>query len=146
LQCRQSGVHERTFQYKILGNHPSFLNFVYRYLYQHLSERLHIDEAIIDYNLTRLDEAMLTIAMNNDQQYCIDNDQHRMEERDITFDVSQMAIALEIFLQTDGNSIYMNKFFVLFTFDFSRYVIYENMFLSWCTTSFRRRSFLCESS
>ena len=36
--------------------------------------------------------------MNNDQQ------QKSTEERDTPFDVSQLAIALEIFLQTDGMS------------------------------------------
>ena len=97
VQCRQEGAYDRPFQYKILGNNPSFLNFIYRYVYQHLGERLHIDEAIIDYNLTRLDEAMVTIAIKNDLQ------QKSTEERDIAFDISQLAIALEIFLQTDGN-------------------------------------------
>jgi hypothetical protein len=61
-----------------------------------------VDEAIIDYNLTRLDEAMVTMAMNNDRQYWTDEQQQTKEERDISFDMTQLAIALEIFLQTDG--------------------------------------------
>jgi hypothetical protein len=39
---------------------------------------------------------MVTIAMNNDQQ------KRCAEQQDIAFDASQLAIALEIFLQTDG--------------------------------------------
>ncbi len=78
------------------------MNCVYQYLYHHLSQRLQVDEAIIDYNLTRLDEAMVTMAMNNDRQYWTDEQQQTKEERDISFDMTQLAIALEIFLQTDG--------------------------------------------
>ena len=107
LQRRQFGVFQRPFEYKILGNHPSFLNSTYQYLYQHLSERLHVDPAIIDFNLARLDEVMSTLAMNNDQQYWTDEQQRTREERDIALDFTQIAMTLEIFLQTDGKEKYI---------------------------------------
>ena len=102
-------MYPRPFEYKILGDNSSFLNSIYQSLYQDLSKRLHIDEAIIDYNLTRLDEAMVMMARNNDWQYWTDEQQNNHEERGITFDVSQLVTALEIFLQTDGN--YSQLFF-----------------------------------
>ena len=117
LQRRQFGVYQRPFEYKILGNSPSFLNSTYQYFYQHLSERLHIDPTIIDFNLTRLDEAMSTLAMNNDRQYWTHEQQGTREERDIAVDFVQLAIALEIFLQTDGNYIHAS-IHVMFFFSF----------------------------
>ena len=105
LQCRQRDQYPCPFQYQLLGNSPSFLNFIYRYLYQHLSARLQIDEALIDFNLTRLDEAMSILAMNNDWQYWTEEQQRTKDQRNIVFDLSQWAIALEIFLQTDGTTV-----------------------------------------
>lgn len=102
LQRRQVGVYQPAFYYQILGHQPSFLNSTFQYLYQHLSERLHIDPTIIDFNLARLDEAMSTLAMNNDRQYWTKEQQRTREERNIAVDLVQLAIALEIFLQTDG--------------------------------------------
>lgn len=100
---RQQGQHPLPFEYHILGQIPSFMNFVYRYLYQQLSERLHIDEGLIDFNLTRLDETLVTMITHQNQQYWTDEQQKCKSDRFHPFDAYQWALALEIFLQVDGN-------------------------------------------
>jgi len=60
---------------------------------------------------------MFMMARSNDQQYWTDEQQKTKEGRDISFDVSQLALALEIFLQTDGNYIlivFPRNFFFFF--------------------------------
>ena len=102
LQCRQPNKYPLPFDYQLQGHRPSFMNFIFQYLYQSLSERFHLDKSIIDFNFTRLDEAMTIMTIQHDQQYWTEEQQKTKEERHLSFDFSQLALALEIFLQTDG--------------------------------------------
>lgn len=107
-QHRQSGRYLLPFSYEILNQEQhSFMNFIYRYLYEHLNERFHVDLSILDYNLTRLDETMTIMCMQHDQQYWTDEQRKYREDRSIQFDFAQIALALEIFLQVDVDLFYI---------------------------------------
>ena len=99
LRRRQAGTFQRQFNYvgkKDRTNIPSFMKFIYRNFILSLSQRLKVDESIIDFNLTRLDEITAqTIRQRTD---------HSESGFGRTYHMHEWPVALEIFLQIDGKS------------------------------------------
>jgi hypothetical protein len=108
----------------------SFFYKKYRELYADLSRRLHINDAIIDYNYKRLLKCF-DIMTNERIHYGFQK--HSLTNGDV-LPIHEYAIALEFFVQFDCmfQKKYPIYFFILFLFFFSKYFLYENMFISWC--------------
>jgi hypothetical protein len=90
FERRQSGAFPRQFEYienKTLRV-PSFMKFIYRNFLLELSEKLKIDQSILDFNLIRLKEVT---------RQCDPNMAYHMHE---------WPMALEIFLQIDRKYIF----------------------------------------
>lgn len=109
LQFRRHGYFQSPVQYRriLSQDNESFFNRIYRTIYEDLGQRLHVDKALIDYNLTRLDEAMSRIEINRLQQYYTVEQLKTARDRLMHFDIEQYALALEIFLQFDVDLFYM---------------------------------------
>jgi hypothetical protein len=104
--------------------------------YGDLIQRLKVDMTILDYNYIRLNKYMRMllyeqIRIFNLRPYGIQ-----------LIDEKEYPLALEFFLQFDGmfdNDITVKFviFMLLFLwFLYSKYVLYENMFISFCSTSY----------
>ncbi len=115
LEYRKQGAFTRQFEYiENKNSHiPSFMKFIYKNFIFNISKKLKVDESIIDFNLTRLDEITIqslllnctTNKKNSNNIYHNLNQAYRMHE---------WPIALEIFLQIDGKkNIYIIGFFFL---------------------------------
>ena len=94
LQCRQSDAFQAQFKLierkeKHLAIIPSFMKYLYCNLILHLSRLWKVDECIIHYNLTRLDEITTQVI-------------HCRKDHRQTYHLHEWSIALEIFLQIDG--------------------------------------------
>ena len=92
---------------------PSFFKFIYRNFIRDLSRKLKVSESILDFNLVRLNEITQQIALTPKMAHSTLNAAYHMHE---------WPIALEIFLQIDGNKITKKNvfsFFVVFDFRLS---------------------------
>jgi hypothetical protein len=112
LEYRKRGAFKCQFEYiENKNSHiPSFMKFVYKNFIVNMSKKLKVDESIIDFNLTRLDEVTIqSVLLNCNTNQKNLNHAYRMQE---------WPIALEIFLQIDGkqNSILTYIFFFFFFF------------------------------
>ena len=105
LKRRQPGAYKCPFQF--IENHKnrmsSFMIFLYRNLVVVMSEKLKVDPSIIDYNLTRLDECVSTVVNKRVREFPSEKQYpyHRA-----FFRVEEWQIALEFFLQFDGEHCY----------------------------------------
>jgi hypothetical protein len=76
-------------------NIPSIFWPIYQELFANVSEHLHIDIAIIDYNYARLSKCI--DIWSKEQLFRFKKAQH-----EVTLDQKEYAIALEFYLQIDG--------------------------------------------
>ncbi len=93
LECRKPGAFSCQFEYieNKKSHIPSFMKFIYKNFIFDMSKKLKVDESIIDFNLTRLDEVTIKSVLNSSHLKL--NFAYRMHE---------WPMALEIFLQIDG--------------------------------------------
>lgn len=117
---------------------PSFLCEKYQLYFCDLMERLKVTMTLLDYNYTRLNRFIRMLATDQMRVFNLRiNEIPRIDEK-------EYPLALEFFLQFDSKIYSMNRisFIVSFRF-FSSSILYENMFISSCTTSIiTRRSLL----
>lgn len=151
---RRIDTFPRPFQYVENKNRhvPSFFKFLYRNFIYNLSQKLKVNESILDFNLIRLSEVTKQIALDHN------SDQTR-PMLNMAFHMHEWPIALEIFLQIDGKqtshsetifSLLCNfsqkklvqRIFCFFFFLQSRFIFYENMHLSWFTSSIYSQHFI----
>ncbi|CAF1426396.1 unnamed protein product [Adineta steineri] len=79
---------------------PSFFWSIYEPLFRNLSEHLHVDMAIIDYNYTRLFRCVDLWRTEHIRRF-------KKELHEVTLDQKEFAIALEFYLQIDVDLFYM---------------------------------------
>ena len=116
------------------NQNDSFLISIYRQLLVDLSSRWNIGIPILDFNLARLRQCAKKCLLQLQQQ-------QRQEQLQLqitipttaTFAIEELPLALEFYLQMDGESAFLlvPKFF--FSFD-SRSLLFENLFISSSTT------------
>ena len=98
LEYRKHGAF--TCQFEYIENRksriPSFMKFIYRNLIVNMSEKLKVDESIIDFNLTRLDEVTIQSVLHRMKQT------NSNDQLNFAYHLHEWPIALEIFLQIDG--------------------------------------------
>ena len=96
LECRKHGAFKCQFEYieNKKSDIPSFMKFIYKNFIFNMSKKLKVDESIIDFNLTRLDEVTIESVLNSNNIHHNFNFAYHMH--------SEWPIALEIFLQIDG--------------------------------------------
>ncbi len=74
---------------------PSFFWPIYQEIFANVSEHLHIDMAIIDYNYARLFKCIDIWSKERIFRF-------RKTQHEVTLDQREYAIALEFYLQIDG--------------------------------------------
>ncbi|CAF1447716.1 unnamed protein product [Adineta steineri] len=79
---------------------PSFFWSIYEPLFRNLSEHLHVDMAIIDYNYTRLFKCVDLWRTEHIRRF-------KKELHEVTLDQKEFVIALEFYLQIDVDLFYM---------------------------------------
>lgn len=105
IQRRQQGHYQRKFIYEEKHNHrriPSYMKFIYQNLLVNLSERLKVDETILDFNYLRLQHLIhqcLRYGQTSSEIYT-----NSIKYQTKAFHMHEWPIALEIFLQIDGQS------------------------------------------
>ena len=126
---RQSGIDTEAFHFvEINHDVPSFMIYTHRNLYGALSERCKIDQDLIDYNLTRLDECLIMLAIDGREQYwTVEQQEHGYQT---SFVMNEWSTALEFFLQMDGIDRSENDSLLLVLPNFSRHVFSQDVFLS----------------
>ena len=129
LICRQSSVFPLPFKLierreRSVAAIPSFMKFLHRNLMLEWSEQWKIDASIIDHNLTRLDEITVELLRHDD----------RYGYR--SFHLHEWPLALEIFLQIDGQTIVDRIFTSSSPFLLT---LVDRLFMKTCTYRHARR-------
>ena len=79
---------------------PSFFWLIYQELFANVSEHLHVDMSIIDYNYVRLSKCVDTWRKERISRF-------QKSPAETIFDHKEYAVALEFYLQIDGRlSVY----------------------------------------
>ncbi len=93
LECRKPGAFLCQFEYieNKKSHIPSFMKFIYKNFIFNMSKKLKVDESIIDFNLTRLDEVTIKSVLNSSHL-----------KLNFAYHMHEWPMALEIFLQIDG--------------------------------------------
>ena len=78
------------------------MNFLHQNLIVDTSEKYKVDPSIIDYNLTILDECITVLVNKRDVEF--PNEEQPAHHRTF-FHVQEWQLALEFFLQFDGDTV-----------------------------------------
>ena len=108
---------------------PFFVS-IYHHMYEDLTQRFHVDNAILDYNYERLRQC-IHIMTQERVRYGLDP-QNTMGREQLRID--EYALALEFYLQIDGKFDDRHIFSLIYLYIFSRSFLYENMLFSSCST------------
>ncbi|CAF1029997.1 unnamed protein product [Adineta ricciae] len=84
------------------NNFPSFFVLLYRKLFTDLSQRLHVNDAVIDYNYRRLRKC---VDLMIQQRIDYGLQKHALSDGDMS--LHEYSIALEFYLQMDKNIFFM---------------------------------------
>lgn len=127
----------------------SFFREKYRLFFVDLLERMKVDFIILDYNYIRLNQYLNRLAHQHMRVFNVSFDET------LRLDEKEYPIALEFYLQFDGNErslFFQNYLFIflssvlmtifLFIIIISSYVLYENMYISLCTSTYITRGSL----
>ena len=93
-------------------NIPSFFWPIYGELFADVSEHLHVDMAIIDYNYARLTRCLDLWSKERIMRF-------NKTDHEVTLNQHEYAIALEFYLQVDGSSSVC-----VFVYSFTRFCFY----------------------
>ncbi len=110
FERRQSGAFPRQFEYienKTLRV-PSFMKFIYRNFLLELSEKLKIDQSILDFDLIRLKEMTRQCVLHRHASHPADANPN------MAYHMHEWPMALEIFLQIDRKYILFLSIHFLF--------------------------------
>ena len=107
---------------------PSFFWPIYDELFGEITERLHVDVSILDYNYARLCKCIDVWARENTRRFNVPPHELVLEQQDY-------AVALEFYLQIDGTKHLRAQLsdYLCIMMIFSGLVLHENMFISRCS-------------
>lgn len=119
---------------------PSYDSIVCEEDIKQLVDRLQVDRPIIIFNLLRLYRHYETIhRLYAYYRWSVLEDRRDLPATQTTLSSEQMVVLLEFFLQIDGRCLTFSFYYTRTVLvHLSRFILHENMFISWCTTTIRK--------